>query len=160
MIPESHLEKLPQPMKRLATLLTSGKTLTRLQERLDRQDRLLAQFNALLPEPLGEHLVKVLDKDGEWVLLVDSPVWASRLRFQAPQLTQRLTALGIQEKRIRVKVVLAYGGKQPAGQRRRPVPLSAKNAELLRAMAETVNDEALQQALSRLSECTGNTPDG
>jgi hypothetical protein len=147
-------------MKRLATLLASGKTLRQLQEQLYHQDQLLARINSFLPEPLGDHLIQVIDKDHEWVILVDSPVWASRLRYQTPQLAQWLRAQGVQEKRIRVKVALPYSGTQPERRTRQAFPISSKNAALLRSIAETVNDEALKQALSRLSECTGAPPDG
>jgi len=48
----------------------------------------LARVRALLPESLQFHLVQVLEKPDELVLLVDAAVWAGRLKLALPDLAE------------------------------------------------------------------------
>ncbi len=48
--------------------------------------------NNRLSAPLKEHCQVATLRDGVLVLLADSPVWAARLRFEAPALLKQLEA--------------------------------------------------------------------
>lgn len=53
----------------------------------------------LLPESLRPHLIQVLEKEDELVLLVDAAVWAARIKLALPDLA---TASG--ERKLVVKI--------------------------------------------------------
>lgn len=142
-------------MKNLNKLLLSEKSLSRFQDILNHQEKLFAELIPILPQSVLDHLLRVLAKDGEWLLLVDSPAWASRLRYQSTQLVGQLRKKGIKLKRIRVKVALPITHPVSKRSTRRAMPLSTKNADLLRLAADSIEDDDLSRALIRLSRHAG-----
>jgi hypothetical protein len=88
------------------------------------------------------------------VLLADSPVWASRLRFAGPAILEALLPHldSPPPTRVRVKVRPTASQEEPA----LPRPaLSAVSARLIRQVADDLADPALGAALRRLSRRGG-----
>ncbi len=140
-------------VKPLHKLLNTGKALASVGEKLAAQDALLKQLRSLLPQPMDQHCVWTVLKKGDLILLVDSPAWASRLRYLSPKLTQQLRQSGLSVRRILVKVTLINTRHIQRKKSRRAIPMSSSNAKLLSSVAETVDDAELRDALMRLSKC-------
>lgn len=137
------LYKLLQGEKsRLAELVTTARQLRQLNQHL----------LAVLDQPLTDHCQVARYVAGELVIQVDSPVWASRLRYYIPTLLQELkknipALQGL--KSIKIHVAPATPGpveKPPAT--REISPAASQN---IHAMAEGIEDPQLREALQRLS---------
>jgi hypothetical protein len=70
--------------------LLAGNDLSRLVERAREAGELDARVRALLPEELAVHVTGAALHENTVVVLADSAAWASRLRFHAPELVERL----------------------------------------------------------------------
>jgi hypothetical protein len=70
--------------------LLAGRSLAGLAERAAATDRLARRIQTLLPAELAPHVTGANVRDRRLVVLVDGPVWAARLRFEAPALRRRL----------------------------------------------------------------------
>lgn len=70
--------------------MLSGTDLSQLVLRAREAGELDARVRALLPEGLAAHVSGAVLHDDTVVVLVDSAAWASRLRFHAPELVERL----------------------------------------------------------------------
>jgi len=103
-----------------------------------------------LPEPLNRHCAVANIQDDILVLITDSPVWSSRLRFHAPALLRELErrhAVKLKSVRIRINPP-----EQPRPVTvRKPPEMSAATAGLLRQVAGTLDDPDLCAALHRLA---------
>ncbi len=104
-----------------------------------------------LPRELADHCLGALVHGDELVLYVDSPGWATRLRFLAPTLFPRLATHGIACRRSRVRV-------QPPGERIAPVAPARQTVRAgpaaVRAVssaAAAAGSDALADALRRLA---------
>jgi hypothetical protein len=91
-------------------------------------------------------------KNGDTLLLqTDSPVWATRLRYQTPKLLETLRNTpewgSIQHIRIQVRPAAHPPRSRPS----RRINLSHQNATLLRTTAESLTDPRLKSALLRLA---------
>ena len=120
---------------------------------LQQSQRLLHLTRTLqehLPEPLNRHCTVANIHNDSLVLLTDSPVWSSRLRFHAPALLRELErrhAVHLTSVRIRINPPEQV---RPAAPSRKP-QMSATTADLLRQVASTLDDPALGAALRRLA---------
>jgi hypothetical protein len=137
-------------MQSLQKLLSSQGTLTQLGRQLKEQQSLTEQVRKLLPSPLNEQLQGVVLSGRRLALLVNSPVWASRLRYLAPQLSRQLRQAGLVVEQI-VPRILPERGKGQTGRQARTPSLSRDNAEILRQTAEALEPGPLQEAMRRLS---------
>jgi len=136
----------PRP---LADILTHCTSIRRLQRRADEQARLLAKVRSLLPPPVDSHCVCADWTDKGLVLVADAPVWATRLRFLAPRVAESLPELPA---KTSVQVKVWPTDALPARPRDgRKLQLSARNARMLRQLADAVLDPELSRALKRLS---------
>lgn len=111
-------------------------------------------FAASVRPPLNEHAqLARLDPAG-WVVLVDSPAWAARLRFGA-QAVQR----GLQQRlqcpvpALDIRVIVPPPPPRPQTHRR--LSISANSAASLAAAARAHAGEALGAALARLAAHAG-----
>jgi len=137
-------------MQRIQKLLNTQGLLAQLKKQLAQQQTLLEQVRASLPSPLNEQLLSAVLNSRTLTLLVHSPVWASRLRYLAPQLLRQLRQQGLVIEQIRPRIVPAQGAKRQT-QARQPVVLSPHSAESLRQAADALKHGPLQEALRRLS---------
>lgn len=112
--------------------------------------RLTHTVQQYLPEPLNRHCLVANTQDDVLILITDSPVWSSRLRFHAPTLLRELQRRhALPFKSVRVKV----NPPEPARQaviNERP-HLSIATATLLNEVASTLDDAGLSAALRRLA---------
>jgi hypothetical protein len=115
---------------------------------LRKMDILLAQ---LLPAPLNSHCRILNIRNTILVLAADSPVWAARLRFQAPQLVKQL-AQHLSEKRCTIHVRVRPPETDMVVPPQKPVirPGTQGRAALQQA-ARSVSDPELKSALLRLA---------
>lgn len=111
--------------------------------------RLTARLWAVLPPEFKGHPVVVGCEDGILSILVDSPAWATRLRFAEPQILRRFSLEDPGCRRLKI-IVRPGSAPREATRRSRRAPLSEDSARALRHLAETVDDPQLEQALRRL----------
>lgn len=85
--------------------LLAGNDLSQLVVRAREAGELASQVRGLLPEELAAHVTGAVLREETVVILADSAAWASRIRFHAPGLLERLAPRfdgGLA--RVRVKV--------------------------------------------------------
>ena len=137
-------------MQSVQKLLNNPATLGQLRRQLEAQQSLADQVRQFLPAPLDEQLRGAVLTGRRLALLVNSPVWASRVRYLAPQLLRQLRQQGLVLDQIVPRILPEQTKARP-----RPLPrirpLSAKNAEILSQTAESLESGPLQEALRRLS---------
>jgi hypothetical protein len=105
----------------------------------------------LLPEPLKTHCHLLAIRDETLVLAADSPVWAARLRFHAPQLVKQLSrnqTVKLRTIRIRVRPPERNVPEKCPGPMRQ---LSKNSTAALQQVAQNVSDPGLKTALLRLA---------
>jgi hypothetical protein len=113
-----------------------------------RADALLRAVHRCLPPPLDSHCLHATLHEGTLTLVTESPAWASRLRFFAPEISH---ALGgdygrISACRVRVRPQVV------AAEHREGAPtLSQATVDHLLQAAAGAQDGAIAQALRRLA---------
>ncbi|MEJ2452557.1 MAG: DciA family protein [Candidatus Thiodiazotropha sp.] len=137
-------------MRSIQKLLNAQGTLTQLHKQLAQQERLAQQVRALLPSPLDEQLLAAVLNGRVLSLLVSSPVWASRLRYLAPQLLRQLRQQGLPVEQLRPRILPARSDAKRPARHHRP-GLSPESANVLRQAADALEAGPLQEALRRLS---------
>ena len=133
-----------------------------LQQRSDHLSVLLSQVRLLrqittvirkvLPEPLSLHC-HAANINGDTIIIgCDSSTWAAKLRYQIPQVLNRLNdhrELPIL-RQIRVRVQPLNNDKPRISNR--PLVMSEHAATLIASVASTTDDPKLKAALLRLSQ--------
>ncbi|MGD8910295.1 MAG: DciA family protein [Chromatiales bacterium] len=137
-------------MNSITKILHTQGSLTQLNRQLAQQQRLAERVRDLLPPPLNEQLLAAVLNDRRLTLLVQSPVWASRLRYLAPQLLRQLRQQGLLVEQLHPRIVPAEGKTRKSTPRKASV-LSPQNAKLLRQTAEALEAGPLREALLKLS---------
>jgi hypothetical protein len=96
-----------QKSKAVSELFTgANKKLTALRARSEERSRTLQLVCAALPTKLAHSVVSAGIDAGRLSIGVTSAVWATRLRYLADTLRERLAESGILVLRVRVRVVL------------------------------------------------------
>lgn len=138
-----------QPLK-ISKLFGSGR-LADLRARaaeLREMDTLLAE---LLPAPLNAHCRILSIRHTILVLAADSPVWAARLRFHAPQLKKQLAGQ-LPGKRCTIHVRVRPPETVPPPQPPKPVTRPGRQGvAALQQVARSISDPELKTALLRLA---------
>jgi hypothetical protein len=134
----------------ITKLLKAQSNLTQLNRQLAQHQKLAEQVRDLLPPPLDEQLLAAVLNGRRLTLLVRSPVWASRLRYLAPQLLRQLRQQGLLVEQLHPRIVPEQGKPRKSAPRNVPV-LSPQSAKLLRQTAEALEAGPLREALVRLS---------
>jgi hypothetical protein len=137
-------------MRSIHSLIRDRGPLAQLKRQLSAQQALASQVAKLLPSPLNEQLQGAVLSGRRLALLVNSPVWASRLRYLAPQLARQLRQRGLPVEQV-VPRIVPEERKTTSGRPSRSISLSKKNAQMLRQTAESLESGPLQDALRRLS---------
>jgi len=134
--------------KSVRQLLKSKPALKQLELEVSAQKALLSDIRRHLPAELAPHCLAAQLKRDRLVLHTDSPVWATRLRYSAPQLVSLLqeTRPGLREIKIRVLV-----SRQPRQIQRRHVHYSDVAADVVRSSAGDIEQPRLRDAMMRLS---------
>jgi len=137
--------KKPQSVKQVISSRNSGlKNLLHKSSKLDRLNQELAQQ---LPPPLSQHCTIASIENETLTLIVDSPVWASRARFQTQNIIRGMTKFNV--KSVNIKTKLAFNSPQPP--KKHQTKMSAETSNLLIQLANTSSTPKLKQALLRLS---------
>jgi hypothetical protein len=138
----------------LQQLLGLGES-ARLIERIQYLKSLNGQLHICLDPETSSH-AQVADLNAERLLVhVDSSAWATRLRYQLPQLLRclhRHPSLA-QLRRIEVRVAPQA---QPVSPPPQAASLSAANAAIIDSTADGLSDPALRSALKRLARRARN----
>lgn len=142
----------PSKPRRISQLLNQQGTLGALSVEVSRQQQLLGNVQAALPAKLAAHCNAARLQGGVLKLFTDTPVWLSKLRFQAPGLLSRLRAdyPGIASISVRCKAPKRgiSRAKVPAPRR----PHSRQAATTVGQSAAGITDPALRYALVRLAK--------
>ena len=135
----------PNPLT--GVLESSGIARDLLSQAQDMQ-RLLTRVRKHLPSPLERHCRAALVKKRQLILFVDSPAWASRLRYYSRNLKSLLLQENLRVERVSVRVLISHAPHKHQGKTTKK--LSTDNASLIRQTAEGIGDEDLSAALKRL----------
>jgi len=134
--------------KSVRRLLKDKPTLRLLELEISAQKALLNQVRQLLPGELARHCLAAREREQQLVLHTDSPVWATRLRYHAPQLISLLKPSHPSLRGISIKLNLTH----PTPRRRLP---PARHSDIAAAIihdsAEDTKQPELREALKRLS---------
>ena len=114
---------------------------------LQQQQQLLTRVTGLLPAPLDERCIGAQSTNNRLILHTDSPLWANRLRFQAPALLEVLRQQGLHFSSCQVRVLPPL--RRP--ETRRGARLSTAAARQLDLIADDIGNADLSQALHRLA---------
>lgn len=133
--------------KSVRHLLQDKPTLKRLEREICAQQNLLADVRQCLPADLAPHCSAAQLRDGTLVLHSDSPVWATRLRYLAPQLRSVLIPEhpALREIKIRLFVEQTAAPKQL-----KPAQKSDVAAAIIHDSAAYTKHAPLREALIRL----------
>jgi hypothetical protein len=138
-----------------ADFLSSGTLSSGFLAAVRRDAELLTAVRRSLPAPLDRHCLHTTVDKGILILTTDSPSWASRLRFLAPELLKELAGgkVSVESCRIRVQPVAGPGGASQG--KRSEARLSPAAANHLREAATGMDDPELAEAFRRLAEAGG-----
>jgi len=132
-------ERLARGHGELAKLVGRARELATLAEHVRR----------LLGSPLDRHIQVANLENGRLTLLAHSPAWASRARFIASDLVQRLAVYNTRISEI--KVITRPPTRQQVPARRRAARISAPTARLLVDVANGLERGALRDGILRLA---------
>jgi len=101
------------------------------------------------------HCVVANSIGGQLVILADSPVWASRLRYMAPTIAGQMSACLPDALEPDIRIIVHPRDPSPAPARVHPNALSENSAASIRETAETLEDGKLKASLLRLAARAG-----
>ena len=133
--------------KSVCHLLKDKPTLKFLEREIRARNALLHQIRRLLPADLAPHCRAAQIREGLLVLHVDSPVWATRLRYLTPELLSLMRPDHSALKAVTVKVLVK---RESCGPRHRPPQHSAVAASIIHDSAQDTKHPQLRAALERL----------
>ncbi len=125
--------------------------LQRLQDQISEQHRLLQRVRSLLPPDVGAHCVAAVRSADGITVYVDSPAWASRLRFLSRGVLDGLRSQDLPSRQLRTRVLIATDVSSGTRKRRGVEPLSQATGRMLADFAASLDDPALSAALRRLA---------
>ncbi len=133
--------------KSVRHLLQDKPTLKRLERELCAQRNLLADVRQCLPADLAVHCIAAQLRDNTLVLHTDSPVWATRLHYLAPQLRSVLNSEhpALREIKVRLFIERTTAPKQPNAAHKSDVA-----AAIIHDSAAYTKHAPLREALIRL----------
>ena len=144
-----------KPLRHASRFLRDSEGTAPLLVLIDQQRQILRAVHDKLTPPLDNHCLHASLDEGKLTLVTDSPAWASRLRFFAPDLISALgLGLGrIEECRIRVQPPRSMG--QGLGGEMKAPRLSPATTRLLLDAADAQGETNLGRALRRLAGSGG-----
>ncbi|MEE9451303.1 MAG: DciA family protein [Gammaproteobacteria bacterium] len=101
---------------------------------------------------LAPHCTVANLQAGHLVIAVDSAVWATHLRYQIPELLQKLRTDEQVPQLITIRCYVKQAVPEAKKRSREPLKLSQQSIDNIISTAGYVKDEALQQALLRLAK--------
>jgi hypothetical protein len=128
--------------------LAENPAATRCLQQQRRDDKLLERLRGLLAPEARAHCIQVHVSDGELTIIVDSTAWATRLRYQAPDLAQSLADTGITQIRLRAR---PRAQEQRSGPAPRHTKLTPAVVNHLMEAADGTADAGLAELFRRLA---------
>ncbi|MGX2039148.1 DciA family protein [Methylocaldum sp. MU1018] len=130
--------------------LLQGTAIQSISTQIERHRRMLNAARRALPGFLADHCVDCVIKPDQLILYVDSPAWASQIRFYALRLLPGIErSTGYRFKNLQIRNAF------PAVEKSREPPAFAPPpgfvAELLESSAASASSGELKEALLRLS---------
>lgn len=140
---------MPKKIRHACRFLAGNEKIAAYLDMIERNACLLSKTKQALPPPLNAHCLHATLTAGVLTLTTDSPVWSSRLRFFAPELTRNLAPQygTIASYRVRIRPP-AVGSCSEAAPKHR---LSAATKQHLLDAAAGIEDADLAVALRRLA---------
>ena len=132
-------------MKSISKLLQSQ--LVNQARKLDKLEHLL---HACLPDNCRQHVRIAGIKNSDLVLMVDSPVWSSRIRLYSNHILDMFKQQNLAEvQHIRIRLSQAEPAQpEPVFEKRQ---LDADSSRLIEQTADSIDDPELKQALHKLA---------
>lgn len=119
-------------------------------------NELLGLVRKQLSRPSSLHCVNAQLQNDTLIVHVDSPAWASKLRFQLSSLLANLRKVpsldGLQQ--IQIRVLPSTEKKLLSSNAPSSVLLSEESAELIKELASAISDDALRASWLRLAKNT------
>lgn len=116
--------------------------------------RLTNLFRSHLEQDLASHCYLSNVKEAELTVYVDSAAWATRLRFQVPQLLpilRRTNPIFSKLQAVRVKILTPDNLESNNSVKSTGPTMSIDNSNAINSLSETIEDPELQIALQRLA---------
>lgn len=120
-----------------------------------REDGLLARVRDLLNPGARPHCLQATVSEDTLTVTVDAAVWATRLRYLAPELAQGLASAGITRVKIRARPSDQGKARQTTGRVARLTPAVVAH---LTTSAEHMTDAGLAEVFRRLASRHGGPP--
>jgi hypothetical protein len=143
----------------MKTLLKSSAVLQQIGKRLEEHESLLERVRQQLPSDLASHCRAAVPDGDRLTLYVDSPAWASRLRYLVPELESRLRSGRRAVRQVRVRVLAVATDALPNLPERKAKRLSEENRRMVLKVAEGLSEPSLRAALRRLAARGGQADD-
>ena len=141
-------------LKSVRHLLQDKPTLQRLEHALQAQKTLLADLRQCLPADLADHCAAAHIRENTLVVHTDSPAWATRLRYLAPQLVKALAGEYPAIQSVSIRLMVEHRG---ATVRRAPANHSDQAAEIIHTSANCAKPGPVRDALRRLGDALRRT---
>lgn len=140
------------PLRHPLQCLSGPNTEGALLALLDQQRQLLLAIRTRLAPPLAAHCLYATLEEGQLTLITDSSAWATRLRYQIPELTAGLGCSQGEIATCRVRVQPRTVSHRTPEMERERARVSPATVSLLKETAEAQGDTELGRALSRLAQ--------
>lgn len=116
--------------------------------------RLTSLFRSHIDKELAPHCYLSNIGETEITVYIDSAAWATRIRFQVPQLIPMLresNPVFSNLENIKIKVLTPSGDTASPAPLRTGPNMSEENANGINSLSESIDDPDLQAALTRLA---------
>ena len=114
-------------------------------------DRATDLVRSALPGEVAGHCRGAVVTADEVTLFVDSPAWATRLRYLAPSLLRQLAAANIGVRHCRIRVLPPGDHAEPVRPPSRQTPITAAATAAVKSAAASTESSDLATALRRLA---------
>ncbi len=143
-------------LKSVRHLLQDKPTLQRLDRELKAQKSLLIDLRQCLSTDLAEHCASAHIRENTLVIHADSPAWATRLRYLAPQLVKAVAGEYPAVQAVSVRLMV----EQPVPVPKATARHSDQAAQIIHTSANCAKPGPVQDALRRLGDIlkTANPP--
>ena len=108
-------------------------------------------LDSILERPLRSHLTVANLRDGQLILLVDSPVWASRARLRLPEIRKALEQHAPNLSVTGISLITRPKPSAAANPAPRRARISESSRKLLSDVAEDTDNPGLRRTLKRIA---------
>jgi len=132
-------------------LARKNSALNALLKRAEYLQQLTQALRDSLETQLAAHVTIANLREQTAVITTDAPAWLTQLRYQAPAILRILQTLPGLENLQKVQFKIQPASTTPPAAPARRARLSDSNAQILKSTATGTDDDALAEALYRLS---------